>query len=146
MSLQELNGNSSVGIHYDIDVSADGRFSVQRFARMVRLTATKAVVTVTTSAGRGRLNAAERTQLNAALRKVDLGQARAAGVRGACHGRSIGDVGGVLLAIGGARTDCPPTSAQPLVTWLKRFAVATPERVTDRTVHVRRLRRTASHA
>lgn len=57
-------------------------------------------------------------------------------MRGAYHGGPMRDVGGVLLDLGGARTDCPPASAQPLVSWLERLAVATPEKVMDRTVHV----------
>jgi hypothetical protein len=144
VSLHKLHGNSSVGATYDFDVGADGRLSVQRLARTVRLTATESVMTVTRSAGRGRLNAAERRQLRAYLGRVDLRQLRAVGVRGACHGAPVGDVGGVLLDVGGVRTDCPPASAQPLVSWLERLAAATPEKVSERTVHVTHLRRASS--
>jgi hypothetical protein len=84
--------------------------------------------------------------LKAALGRVDLQQVRTAGVRGACHGAPIGDVGGAVLGVGGARTDCAPASAQPLVSWFERVAVATPEKVTQRTVSVTHLRRPASPA
>jgi hypothetical protein len=146
VSLQELHGNSAVGVTYDISVGADGRFRTQRLARTVHRTATKSVLTVTLSAGSGTLHTTERGQLKALLRHVDPEQIRAIGVRGACHGPPIGDVGGVLLDVGGAQTDCPPASAQPLVSWLKRLAVSTPKNVTERTVHVTHLRRAGSAA
>jgi hypothetical protein len=132
VSLQELHGNALVGVNYAVQVAADGRLSVQRIAITVHRTSTYSVLTVTRSAGHGRLSAAERAQLNVVLRPVNVGQVRAAGVRGSCSGPPIGDVGGVALVVGSARTDCPPAPAQPLVSWLERLAVATPEKITER--------------
>src|SRR5579884_883401 len=72
VSLQELQSNSAVGVTYSVSVDSENRLSVRRLARTVRLTATKAVLTITRSAGSGRLDAAERAELRATLRRVDL--------------------------------------------------------------------------
>jgi len=140
VSLQELHGNSLLGVNYAIQVDARGRLSVRRMAVTVHRTSTESVLTVALSAGNGRLSAAERAQLDVVLQRLDLRQLRAAAERGACSGPPIGDVGGVHLDVGGTQTDCPPASAQPLVSWLERLAAAAPQKVTQRAVHVTHLR------